>query len=69
MLGGIALATRSRPAEAATLTRVNAAVDALDAAAFAIALIRREGIDRAGLVGTASGATAAAAGAWLARAA
>ncbi|HEX2129745.1 MAG TPA: hypothetical protein VHF58_11065 [Solirubrobacterales bacterium] len=59
-LGAGAAATLDDPAAAATMLRVNAAVDAGDALAFGIALLRRRGIDRAALVGTATAAGAAA---------
>jgi hypothetical protein len=67
-LGAVAVSTHRDAGAAATVAGLNAAVDALDAAAFAIALARRQGIDRAALLGTTSAATAAAVGVWLAKA-
>ena len=61
-LGGAAAACAHDPVAAATMTRLNAGVDALDALAFGIAMLRRRGINRAALVGTVSGAGAAAFG-------
>ena len=66
VLGGAAVACADDGPAAATMTRLNAAVDALDALAFGIALVRRQGIDRAGLVGSLSAAAAAAFGLALA---
>jgi hypothetical protein len=65
-LGGAAAACAGDPLAAATITRLNAAVDALDSVAFGIALVRRSGINRAALVGTVGAAAAAALGAGLA---
>lgn len=61
-LGGAAAACSGDPLATATITRVNAGVDALDSLAFGIALARRRGIDRAALMGTVSAAAAAALG-------
>jgi hypothetical protein len=61
-LGGAAAACAHDALAAATITRLNAGVDALDALAFGVALIRRRGIDRAGLIGTASAAAGAVTG-------
>ena len=61
-LGAGAAATLGDPQAAATMLRANAAVDALDSVAFAIALARRRGIDRAALIGTLSAAAAAGLG-------
>lgn len=66
VLGAGAAATVGDPGTAATMLRVNSAVDALDALAFGIALAHRRGIDRAALIGTASAAGAAVLGAVLA---
>lgn len=66
-LGAVAVSTHRDPEAAAATVGLNAAVDAADAVAFAIALVRRQGIDRAALLGTTSAAVAAATGAWLAR--
>lgn len=66
-LGAGAAATASDAHAASTMLRVNAAVDALDSLAFAIALVRRRGIDRAAAMGTLSAAAAATAGLVLAR--
>jgi hypothetical protein len=66
-LGAVAVSTHRDPDAARAVAGVNAAVDAFDALAFAIALVRRQGIDRAALFGTASAAAAATTGAWLAR--
>lgn len=68
-LGVVAVSTHRDPQAAASVAGLNGAVDALDALVFAIALTRRQGIDRAALLGTTSAAAAAAAGAWLARSA
>jgi hypothetical protein len=43
-----------------------AAVDAGDSVSFGLALIRREGVDRAALGGSISAAMASSAGAWAA---
>jgi hypothetical protein len=61
-VGGAAAACAHDALAAATITRLNAGVDALDALAFGVALIRRRGIDRAGLIGTASAAAGAVTG-------
>jgi hypothetical protein len=66
-LGAIAVASLAQPERAAKIAGVNGAVDALDAVAFATALARREGIDRAAVLGTLSATGAAAMGLWLAR--
>jgi hypothetical protein len=66
-LGALAVSTHRDPGAAATVAGLNAGVDALDAAAFLIALLRREGIDHAALLGASSAATAAAMGARLSR--
>ena len=66
-LGAIAIATRADPTTATAVARVNASVDGFDALAFAIALVRREGIDRAAVMGASSASIAAAIGAWLGR--
>ncbi len=65
-LGGAAAACVHDPAAAATITRLNAAVDAMDALAFGIALVRRRGINRAALGGTAAAALGAGLGAVVA---
>jgi hypothetical protein len=66
-LGVVAVSTHRDPGAAAIVAGLNAAVDALDAVAFAIAFVRRQGIDRAALLGTTSAATATAIGVWLSR--
>jgi len=66
-LGAGAVATLDDPRAQATMLRANAVVDALDAAAFGIALVRRRGIDRAAVMGTASAAAASVVGMLLAR--
>jgi hypothetical protein len=65
-LGAAAAACAGDPQAAATMARLNAGVDALDAAAFGVALVRRRGIDRAALLGAATAAAAAAIGLGLA---
>ena len=57
--GAGAAATLGDPGAAATMLRANAAVDAGDALAFGIALVRRRGMNRAALGGVvmAAGAT------------
>lgn len=65
-LGAGAAATLDDPDAAATMLLANAAVDALDSLAFAIALVRRRGIDRAAVMGSLSAATAAGCGIALA---
>lgn len=65
-LGGAALATANDAAAARAMLRLNAAVDAGDALTFAIPLFRREGIDRAAVLGVVSAVAASAAGFWLA---
>jgi hypothetical protein len=67
-LGGAAAACAGDPLATATITRLNAAVDALDSVAFGIALVRRSGIDRAALMGTVSAAAATGIGVAVARA-
>ena len=64
-LGVAALATLDEPGPMRRVATLNACVDAGDALVFALALVRREGIDRAGVVGTLSGAAGALAGAIL----
>lgn len=66
-LGGLAVQALSDPQATARIAAVNAGLDALDALAFGLALARREGIDRAAPMGTASAAAAAATGLWVAR--
>jgi hypothetical protein len=66
-LGAVAVSTHRDPHAAATVAGLNAGVDALDALAFLIALVRRQGIDRSALLGSGSATVAAATGAWLAR--
>jgi hypothetical protein len=66
-LGAVAVSTHRDPGTAATVAGLNAAVDALDAVAFLIALLRRQGIDRASSLGAGGAAAAALTGAWLAR--
>jgi hypothetical protein len=65
-LGGAGAVCAADPVAAATITRLNAAVDALDSLAFGIALVRRRGIDRAALIGTLSAGAAAGLGAAVA---
>ena len=57
-LGGAAAACAGDPGASATMARLNAGVDALDAAAFGIALVRRRGINRAAAMGTVTAAAA-----------
>ena len=66
-LGGLALAARDDAATGGRVALVNALVDLGDATAFAIALARREGIDRAAVGGFVSAAAAGLAGLYLAR--
>jgi hypothetical protein len=65
-LGALAVATAGDPARGATLARVNALVDAGDAAAFGGAFVRREGIDRAAIAGFTAAAGATVLGLWVA---
>ncbi len=64
--GALAVATAGDPERAAGVARMNAAIDAGDAATFAVALARRQGIDRAAAGGLAGALGAAAFGLWLA---
>lgn len=64
--GALAIATLGDAAAMRRVALANAAIDAGDALTFAIALVRRDGIDRAAVGGALSAATAAAAGAVLA---
>jgi len=66
-LGALVLRYAAEPEIARTLHRVNALVDVGDASAAAIALVRREGIDRAAIVLLAVASSAAATGVYLAR--
>lgn len=65
-LGAIAVATAGDPDQAPSVALLCAGVDAGDAVAFGGAVIRREGIDQAALVGTVSALAATAFGIWLA---
>lgn len=65
-LGALAVVTADDSEQATKVLALNAAVDAGDALTFAIPLVRRDGIDRAALAGTASAAAATILGAWLA---
>jgi hypothetical protein len=65
-LGALAVATAGDPGRGAQMARVNALVDAADAVAFGGAVARREGIDRAGVMGAMSAAAANVFGLWLA---
>jgi hypothetical protein len=65
-LGLLALGALGEPRMMRATSLANACVDAGDATAFAIALVRREGIDRAAVMGTVSASAASAAGFWLA---
>ena len=66
-LGALAVATAGDPQRGAAVARVNAAVDAGDAVTFGEAFVRREGIDRAAVMGAVSAAAATAFGLWLAQ--
>lgn len=65
--GGVALAAIGDRDATRSTVLVNAAVDAGDALAFAIALVRREGSDRAALGGLLSAGLASTAAVLLAR--
>jgi hypothetical protein len=65
-LGSFALAALKDPRALHAVTLANACVDAADAVTFGVPLARRQGIDRAALLGASSAAAAAAAGFWLA---
>jgi hypothetical protein len=65
-LGAVAVATADDREKASKVLRLNAVVDAGDALTFAIPLVRRESLDRAGLGGVASATAATALGLWLA---
>jgi hypothetical protein len=65
-LGALALEAAADPARRRRTALLNALVDAGDALTFAAALIARDGIDRAALVGVAAAGTATAAGVWVA---
>ncbi len=63
VLGVVTIAVRDDPAKLCAATRLGAALDAADAAAFSVAL-RDPATADAGARGVASGAAAALAGAW-----
>jgi hypothetical protein len=65
-LGAAAAASAGDPLAATTITRVNAIVDGFDALAFGIALLRRDQIQRAAVMGTLSAAAGAVVGVALA---
>jgi hypothetical protein len=65
-LGLHALAVRDDPAELRRSVLLGAAVDAGDAAAFAAALVHRDGIDRTAATNVPIAAAAVVAGAWVA---
>jgi hypothetical protein len=65
-LGAVAAATATDPERAPSVALLCAGVDAGDAVAFGGAVVRREGIDPAALVGTVSALAATAFGVWLA---
>jgi hypothetical protein len=67
ILGVLAVGSLDEPRAARAMALANAWVDAGDAAAFGLALVRREGIDRAALMGATSATAASATGFWLAR--
>ena len=67
ILGVLAVGALDEPRAGRALALANAWVDAGDAAAFGLALIRRDGIDRAALMGATSASAASATGFWLAR--
>jgi hypothetical protein len=66
-LGAFALGARGDRGLLRTITAANAAVDALDAATFAVPLLRRQGIDRASIFSMGSALAASAMGFWLTR--
>jgi hypothetical protein len=66
-LGALAVAAARDRRLLRAVALVNACVDAADAATFAMPLARREGLDRAALLGVPSAVAASAAGFWLAR--
>ncbi len=65
-LGALAVAMASDPQRGPVVARVNALTDAGDAAVFVGALVRREGIDRAAVMGALGAAAATGLGLWLA---
>ena len=65
-MGALALSSGDDPERLRAATRANALVDAGDALAFGIALVRRDGIDGAALRGVAAASAATVAGLWLA---
>jgi hypothetical protein len=65
-LGLHGLSVRDDPAELRKSVLLGAAVDAGDAAAFATALIRRDGIDRTAAMNVPIAGAAVVAGAWVA---
>lgn len=65
--GALAVAALGDADSMRRVALANAAIDAGDALAFAIALSRREGLDRAALGGAVGGASGAVGGALLAR--
>jgi hypothetical protein len=66
ILGVLAIASLGEPAAMRATSLANAWVDAGDAATFGIALARRQGIDQAAVMGTASATAASVTGFWLA---
>jgi hypothetical protein len=66
VLGLHGLSVRDDPAELRRSVLLGAAVDAGDAAAFAAALVRREGIDRTAMINLPIAVAAVAAGIWTA---
>jgi hypothetical protein len=65
-LGTLALVAVDDARRLRPITLANAAVDAADAAAFVVALVRGDGIDRAAVLGAGSASLAAVTGLWLA---
>ena len=65
-LGALALAAAGDRRLLRAVSLVNACVDAADAATFAAPLARRQGIDRASILGVGSAAAASSVGLWLA---
>ena len=65
-LGALALVALEDPGALRAITLANAGVDAADAGTFLIALIRRDGVDRAAVLGAGSATAASALGFLLA---
>jgi hypothetical protein len=68
-LGVLALRSLDDRDDLSSISLACAAVDAADAASFAVALVRRDGIDRGAALGVLSATPAALVGLWVGRSA